>query len=182
VEIWRPVKGYEGLYEVSNLGRVKSVSRVIRGGRYNCDRLFKERILKQAACKGNGFYHRVQLNKDSNGRMFAVHRLVAEAFIPNPENKPEVNHVDANRFNNTVENLEWVTQEENIEHARINGLLSKSKGEDRWCAKLKETDVFEIRELHRSGKMNQKEIAKVFNVDHSNINSIIKGKTWSWLQ
>lgn len=179
MEIWKPIKGYEGVYEVSNFGRIKSLEREIYRGKDYAKRVQKEKILKQVVNKDS--YHRVSLNKNSKSKMFAVSRLVAEAFIPNPENKPEVNHIDANRFNNKVENLEWVTAEENLNHARENGLLNKMQGEKSWCSKLKESDVKEIRRLHASGKHNQKELSRLFGVHHSNVNLIVKNKSWSWL-
>lgn len=103
-EIWKPVKGFEGLYEVSNLGRVRSLDRKVRnrGG----FALKKGKILSDAAVSGHG-YRKVGLWKDNMGTNALVHRLVAEAFIPNPDNLPEVNHKDENPRNNCVENLEW---------------------------------------------------------------------------
>lgn len=105
IEIWKPVVGYEGLYEVSNLGRVKSL---------NYRRTGKEGILSQGKCK-NG-YSIVGLYKNEKRKPYYVHRLVAEAFIPNPENLPEVNHIIddfEHRSDNRVENLEWCTVEYN---------------------------------------------------------------------
>ena len=101
-EIWKPIKDYEGLYEVSNLGRVKSLN--YRGTR-------KERILKNTE-RSNG-YLAIGLIKNGKTKMFRVHRLVAEAFIPNPENKPCVDHINTIRDDNRVENLRWVTYKEN---------------------------------------------------------------------
>lgn len=111
-EIWIDIKEYEGLYQVSNLGRVKSL-------------LFnKEKILKPALNE-RGYLH-IILNKDKTHKTFRVHRLVANAFIPNPQNKPQVNHIDGNKHNNEVNNLEWCSSKENIEHAYLNK-LSKNK-------------------------------------------------------
>lgn len=112
-EEWRPVKGYEGLYEVSNMGRVKSLH-------YG-----KSRILKQIT-NTNG-YMAVDLHKDGTRSPKRVHRLVATAFIPNPHNKPEVNHKDGNKKNNTVDNLEWCTSSYNTKHAYRNGLVNKDE-------------------------------------------------------
>ena len=101
-EIWKPIKGYEGLYEVSNFGRIKSL---------NYNHTGKGKILKQNQIM-NG-YKLVMLYKDGNGKNYLVHRLVAEAFLPNTDNLPCVNHKDENKQNNVVSNLEWCTHEYN---------------------------------------------------------------------
>jgi hypothetical protein len=99
-EIWKDIEGYEGLYQVSNLGRIKSL---------NFKRSGKEGILKS---NPEGGYCAVTLSHKRRG-VFYIHRLVATAFIPNPENKPEVNHINHNKRDNRASNLEWVTQSEN---------------------------------------------------------------------
>ncbi len=108
-EGWLPVLNYEGLYEVSNLGRVRPAK-----PRYKDVPILKTRI-----CRG---YERVTIYKNGKRKDFQVHRLVADAFIPNPDNKPQVNHIDGNKLNNVVENLEWVTRSENQLHAKRTGL------------------------------------------------------------
>lgn len=95
-EIWKPIKGYEGLYEVSNLGRIKSL---------NYNHTGKEKILKPT--KDRYGYLQVTLCKNNIKKQYTVHRLVAEAFIDNPDNLPQVNHKDENKQNNNVDNLEW---------------------------------------------------------------------------
>ena len=115
-EQWRDIKGYEGLYQVSNMGRVKSLSRIRKCGSNKY--IQKERIMKQQD-RYNG-YKKVQLYKDDYVS-FYVHRLVAEKFIPNPENKPQVNHKDSNISNNNLNNLEWVTISENSIHGYVYG-------------------------------------------------------------
>ena len=122
-EIWKPIKGFEGLYEVSNKGMVKSLARqVMNRGKLQSR---PERILKQRKDKRG--YCSVVLCKE--GRIYpkAVHRLVADAFILNPENKPVVDHVDTNASNNKVDNLRWCTQKENCNNpiSRENNSLSK---------------------------------------------------------
>lgn len=110
-EIWKNVKGYEGLYEVSNFGRVKS--------------LRKEKILKLGRDKKG--YLIVGLCKNGKQRTFKAHRLVTEHFLNNPYNLPYVNHKDGNKTNNNVSNLEWCTQKENIQHAIANDLFPHKK-------------------------------------------------------
>lgn len=109
-EIWKPIKDYEGLYEVSNMGRVRSLDRgnIDSTGR---KQHFKGMILKQG--KDNSNYLVVVLSKNGKTKTFRVHRLVAEAFIPNPENKPCVDHINTIRTENEVANLRWATYEEN---------------------------------------------------------------------
>ena len=124
-EIWKPIKGYEGLYEISNQGRVKSLQReVIRSNGFK--QIVTEKIITLISSKittrhPNPMFH-VELWKDNKRKTYFIHRLVAEHFIPNLEGKPQVNHIDGNRYNNTVENLEWVTGSENMIHAYKTGL------------------------------------------------------------
>lgn len=118
-EIWKPIPGYEGYYEVSNLGRVKSLGRYVFRDLYKYYR--KERIRSPYVNQG---YLSITLNKDKSEKTYAVHRLVALAFIPNPDNKPAINHIDGNKQNNCVTNLEWVTSAENSSHAVRTGLIN----------------------------------------------------------
>lgn len=110
IEQWRPIRGYEGFYEVSNTGRVRSLPRT-EG--HEKKYFFKGRELKQSNSNG---YLVVGLAKYGNTTQRYVHRLVAETFIPNPEGKTLVNHIDENRQNNRADNLAWVTQQENLGH------------------------------------------------------------------
>lgn len=117
-EIWKDIPGYEGYYQVSNMGQVKSLSRLVPhlGHEY----LRKGRIRKLQENQG---YLCVTLNKNSVSKSFGVHQLVALAFIPNPGDRPFVNHIDGNKRNNCLDNLEWVTAQENILHAIATGLV-----------------------------------------------------------
>ena len=122
-EEWRDVVGYEGLYQVSSEGRVKSLERKLphwRGG----EQIKKERILKPGADRGG--YLRVCLYAGGKQKMFAVHRLVCQAFHDNPDNKPEVNHVNEDKTDNRACNLEWSTRRENNNHGTRNTRAAKA--------------------------------------------------------
>lgn len=110
-----PIKGYEGLYEISDTGIVRSLDRELLG-KDGYTYPYKGRILRTNLNK-QVIYPQVRLWKDNKGTWFYIHRLVAQAFIPNPNNLPEVNHIDGNKTNNHVSNLEWVTSSENSFHA-----------------------------------------------------------------
>ena len=110
-------------------------------------------------------YYRVHIGD----KMYSVHRLVALAFIPNPNNLPEVNHKDGNKSNNCANNLEWVTCKQNIKHAVFNDLSH---------AKLKHDDIEDIKNLYASGKYTYYDLAYMYNVSYSNIGYIIRNKTW----
>lgn len=112
MEIWKDIKGYEGLYQVSNLGRVKSLERYVEN---NGGLQKKEEAIKATRIDTGGYYS-TDLYINNEQKTWKVHRLVAMAFIPNPENKPTVNHKDGNKLNNSADNLEWSTQSEQNLH------------------------------------------------------------------
>ena len=114
-EIWKDVKDYEGLYQVSNLGNVRKL-------RFINNIANKEKIFMITPQLINSGYYKVMLSKNGGYKNKTLHRLVAETFIPNPENKPQVNHKDGNKLNSNVDNLEWVTNSENSAHAIDIGL------------------------------------------------------------
>lgn len=121
-EIWKDIPGYESIYQVSNFGNVKS----LQSGNHHS----KIKILTPICADGR--YLRVTLYKQKKPKYFPVHRLVAMAFIPNPENKPQVNHINGNKKDNRVENLEWCTSSENNLHAYKSGI---NKGSKPWLGK-----------------------------------------------
>ena len=122
-EIWKDIEGYEGLYQVSNLGRVRSLDRKSRNR--NGEILLKGKVLK-CYTSSHG-YPTATLSKNGIRKKIAVHILVGKAFIPNNENKPEINHIDGNKSNNVVTNLEWVTYSENLIHAWRTGLTKNTE-------------------------------------------------------
>lgn len=117
-EVWKDIEGYEGLYQVSSYGRVKSLAKKLTR-RDGIDVNYKERVLKPYNCDGG--YQVVALYKNNDRTQVLVHRLVAQSFLDNPENKPEVNHIDFNTANNNLFNLEWTTRQENIRHSQRAG-------------------------------------------------------------
>lgn len=112
-EIWKDITNYEGLYQVSNFGRVKSLKR-IRKSKNNSPSIVNERILSQKNTKG---YKSVSLSKNSKLKTFSVHRLVAQSFLDNPNNLPQINHKDENKTNNMVDNLEWCDAKYNTNYS-----------------------------------------------------------------
>lgn len=158
-EIWKDIDGYDGLYQVSNLGHVKS----FRRGR--------ERILK-ASPNSNG-YPKVSLGKCNNT---FVHRLVATAFVPNPDDKPEVNHINGDKSDNRAVNLEWCTPSENTQHAFTTGLNSVPQGEDSPNAKFTNTQVRYIRD--NPDGLTVTKLAWQFGTNSSTISEIQRGKRY----
>lgn len=134
-EIWKDIKEFEKRYQVSNLGRVKSLSKFVNNNpNYSSIGYYtKERILKPF--KNAKGYQLVKLYKDKVSYNKKIHRLVAEAFIPNLKNKPQINHIDGSKNNNNANNLEWCTNKENQEHAWKNNLKKRIIGKDNKLSK-----------------------------------------------
>ena len=121
--IWKPIHGYENIYEISNTGEIKSCARITKNGKTSYKN--KEESIRTICVnnKRHG-YCEITLYKNNIGRRYKVHRLVGTTFIPNVLNKPEINHIDGNKLNNAVNNLEWVTSIENKQHGWKNGLYT----------------------------------------------------------
>lgn len=164
-ETWKEIKDYKGLYEVSNFGRVRSLKRKTTKGKI-VKQMFRSR------------YMFADLSKNGYRRAYSVGRLVALAFIPNPKKKPWVNHIDGNTKNNHIDNLEWCTPSENMQHAFDTGLKKPTRGEDNPKAKLTEKKVITIRTLFGQGDYKVGELAKMVGVSHQAISDIIKRKKW----
>lgn len=173
-EVWKPVVGLEGCYEVSNLGRVRSVSRTVEvyGGRR---RVVPSCIRKQGKSKAG--YPQLHLSGDGVNTVEPVHKLVAEAFLGPRESGQTVNHIDGNKANNSVGNLEYCDHRENNRHALRTGLRINPRGSRHGLARLTESIVLEIRSALSSGEQ-QKSLAKRYGVSKSLINQIAKGRIW----
>jgi len=175
MEIWKSIEGFEGLYEVSNLGRIRSISMPHPTRRRAIVSTIRKFSLNGGR-KGTK-YHSVMLTRvNPNIRISrSVHRLVAIAFVPNPENKPEVNHKDGDKTNNYYDNLEWCTRKENVQHSSKTGLLLSNGAH--FNAKLSVTKVIQIKRQLANG-VKQCVIAKKYNIGTSTINQISSGKQW----
>ncbi len=180
-EIWKDIAGYEGYYQASNLGHIRSLSRSFNYNRTTCgttpQTIFNNRrgaIIKQSY--NHKGYLGFDLNKGGNRWHVISHRIIARTFIPNPENKPEVNHKNGIKDDNRVINLEWVTTSENARHS-FDVLKRKARNGERInTAKLTEPQIITIR-IWASFKPIT-EIARYFGVQRYAIDRIIKRKSW----
>lgn len=161
-EQWKKINDYPN-YSVSSTGKVRND---VTG-----------KILKSGDRVG---YNLIVLCKNGIPKSYRVHRIVAKHYIPNPENKEEVNHINGIKNDNRVENLEWSTRKDNMEHAIETGLMNQD-GEDNHCSKLTKEDVLYIRKNYIKGhhEFSQAALSRKFNVSHSNISKIILQKTWT---
>lgn len=179
VEQWVPIKDYEGLYEISNLCRIKSVDRKCISVKNNGDafyRFLKGKVMGQTL--EQDLYLRINLTDINKKRdRLNAHRLLAIATIPNSENKPHVNHKNGIKWDNRYWNLEWATESENMQHAVDIGLKISVKGEKHGRSKLTEKQVLEIREIGNT--MLQRELAELYNVNREAIANILSRKYWT---
>lgn len=160
-EEWRDIEGTDGKYQVSNYSRVK---RFCNG---------EVKILKPSISPEGYTFCSLTVNRKK--KMPKVHRLVAEAFIPNPDNKPYVNHIDGCKWNNCASNLEWVTHSENVRHADASGLRELPRGEEHRATKITDEQVLYIRE--NPDKLNTYQLGEKFGVDPTTIGNIQMGRS-----
>ena len=179
MEVWKDLTNYEGLYKVSNLGRLKSLDRDIEvTGKYLGRVMRAKGVLLKGTLTAGGYLRSTVVNSGKR-KSHLIHRLIALTFIPNPENKPYVNHINGIKSDNRVVNLEWVTHRENIKHAFDTGL--NPRGENHSRSKLSEADVLNICTLLESGRLRHREIAIIYGVKEGAISSIKLGRTWNHL-
>jgi len=170
-ELIRPVPGYEGKYSVTSHGRV--FSHFYRNN---------HRTVELSQTTHPEGYKRVKFPLGYPGSHIKVHRLVAMAFHPNPNQLPQVNHLDGNKGNNHYLNLEWTDNSGNQRHAFANGLQSERKGEAHNMHKLTEQNVLEIRRLLSLGKYTQAQIGKLFGVTNYCVHDIKQGRSWAHIK
>ena len=178
-EEWKEIKGFEGKYEVSDKGRIRSLTRTAWNGVGEHE--LEGQVIKDHPDKKG--YRTTSLCKDGEHRPVKVHREVGKAFLPNPEDKPCINHKDGDKGNNKAGNLEWCTYSENNRHAWDTGLMKSGdqKGEANGRAILTEEKVKEIRAFLGREELSQGEIGKMFGVSKCAIGDISRGKTWRHL-
>jgi hypothetical protein len=166
-EIWRDINGYEGLYQVSNLGRIK---------RFNKDK--RCNIYKILKAKINNLRHNsssIGLCKNGKHKYLSIHRLVLETFVGPRSFGMECRHLDGNPKNNKLENLKWGTPKENLQDKiKHETIICGSK---HWFSILTEVQIIEIKQFHTEGKSNG-EIAKIYKVNRQTISNIINKKSW----
>jgi hypothetical protein len=178
IEEWRDIHGYEGKYQVSNFGNVRTLTRIINEHRRSYTR--RGKVLNKYYNK-DGYYKVKLYNGDSSFANLSVHRLVANVFIDNPNNYAEVNHIDGDPSNNHIDNIEWCSKEQNVKHAYATGLKRRENyvGEANKCSKLKEKDIVAMREEYATGTTSYNKLARKHNVVMGNVWSIVNRKTWS---
>jgi hypothetical protein len=162
-EIWKDIPGYKGKYQASNIGRIRNIQKgnIVMGG-----------INKQ------GYRNTFLVGLDGKIKNCRCHRLIASAFIPNPKNKPYINHIDGNKLNNNVDNLEWCTPAENDRHAAKLGL--KPHGEGSHFAKLTSEEVEAIKRI--GDMLPSRKVAKMFGISKTNVLDIRKERIWKSLK
>jgi len=170
-EEWRHVCGWEGMYKVSSLGRMRRLAKLKKNGLNG--ELLPEKIMHQM--KNEKGYLYVELWKNNIRKVNKVHKLVGIAFISNPENKATINHKDFIKGNNIYSNLEWMTFEENFAHAFKNGKFRR--GENAATAKLTNAQVIKIKELYREG-MRVCDIGRKLGLKTNPLYAIVNG--WQW--
>ena len=166
MESWYDAKGFEETLQVTKSGKVRRKDRFVEYSPYGKTRrqFCEGGILNQAPDSKGAMCVWFTHNKRNMSRR--VHRLIANTFIPNPENKKQVNHIDGNRENNRVDNLEWATQAENMYHAKVNGLTNQPK--------INWQTAQEIIKRYKQGGKTQKQLAEEYGCTESNISNVIR--------
>jgi len=180
ITTYTDIQGYNGRYKISLCGDIKCCT--ILKGRRKKTNIPKEVSIKQK--RGPNNYVHISMFTNGKPKQYLLHRIIAQVFIPNPETKPQINHINGIKWDNRIENLEWCTQSENMQHAYKTGLKKGysvnpfKKGEGHTLSKLKNEDVVQIRILASQG-MQQRKIGKKFGVCQKTILNILKKRIWT---
>ena len=169
-EIWKPCAGFEWNYEISNMGRLRTLG--------NTKNYSFPRLLNPSAPNGEGYIGTNIVREDGKKISVQIHRLVAATFVENPDNKPVVNHIDGNKANNVSSNLEWCSVAENNSHACRTGLCPR--GEQKTLHKLTYEDVAYIRQHYKSGsrEFGSRALGRKFGVSNVTIIKILRNEYW----
>ena len=172
MEIWKKIEGYDGRYSISNYGNIKTNSYINAHAIYGTAK--HKELLRNPLPAARGYLRTVLTDLNKKQHYIQIHRLVAQAFIPNPNRLPQVNHKDGNKKNNHVDNLEWCTNDENRKHAIETGLI---KYRDQLPnSKIKTNQIQELVELINSG-LSQKKVGLLFGVCQQTVSKILKTQT-----
>jgi hypothetical protein len=175
-EIWKDIAGYEKMYQVSNLGRIRSLPRRDKRNRFWNGNILKSQVNKYG-------YLSVKLTKDGKSKRYMVHRLVATAFLPNQNHCKEINHKDENKQNNSVDNLEWCTRSYNVTYGSLNEDFRKRRvsGERGGRSVLTKEQVLEIRRKYVKGSRHYglSALSKEYGVCISQIGNIVRFESWN---
>lgn len=180
MENWKSIPGYEGYYEASDLGRIRSIDRIVPHGRHGTCKQ-KSKILKPAF--DDHKYLRVALSMGDVSRTYTVHRLIALTFLGERPERNEINHKSGIKADNSVDNLEYCTRSENVQHSFDNGLQKPMPGSLNGNSKLTEREVLEIREHVKtfSGRYyGRDQLAKKYGVSSAHIKDIVSGRRGAW--
>lgn len=181
-EVWRPIKGFDGVYEVSNLGNVRSVDRTEKMKNKTHGYVYRKHKGQHIKLHtdGRGFYLMVNLSKDGIRYTKLVHRVVAETFVDNPMQLPEVNHKDENKHNNAAENLEWC---DHIYNNNYGTKAGSTRGENNPQSKFTEEMVrsFKAEYIPRDKEYGLTPLARKYGISITHACSIVKGRRWGWL-
>lgn len=180
-EVWKPIPGFGGEYEASTCGRIRSVSgyRLVTT-RYRTFKRWHKGTLRKPAFDGRGMYLQVNLSTRGKQRMYLVHRLIAITFLENPKGLPEVNHMDEDKTNNAVWNLEWCDHKYNNNYG---SKIASSQGTRNGASKYNEELVRKIRAEYvpNDAEHGLTSISKKYGVSLTHVYNIVNGYRWGWL-